>query len=339
MVLSPKGETRSAKIERLLLSRRKFTSIGLECTRGGSTICHPELYFLASVPYASLSHSLFLVDCEGKGYGLAQFEKLPISLEEIPFHLMRHPGSAVKWQKLWLLKTFSSEQSRIFKTLKLSLKERLPILSAREIEEGLLKDEQLLDLLSLQDISSVKPILQKEFKISLGAPDILTVAMEDSSNRLVLAVVIAKIEDPNGSPEYDLQVVCSGAYSLSKSDWRKVGSRLFSHKHGFSNLEEIAKFLDKEFAQMEVLCLLRFKHLGRLYQFQRALNLIPGTRILGIENSRLVDRVLVKKIELNEEESTCVELSTGCAQWLLVDRFIVAGADWISYSDTFKEIL
>ena len=129
--LSLRGENKSVEIEKILLAKRRFTSIGIECTRGGSTICHPELHFLAAVPYASLVHSLFLVDCEEKGFGLAQFEKLPISLEEIPFHLMRHPGSAIRWQKLWLLKAFSTEQSRIFNTLRLSLKARMPILSSK----------------------------------------------------------------------------------------------------------------------------------------------------------------------------------------------------------------
>ena len=35
----------------LVLSRQHFTSIGLEFSRGTSTVCHPDLLLLSSIPF------------------------------------------------------------------------------------------------------------------------------------------------------------------------------------------------------------------------------------------------------------------------------------------------
>jgi len=331
--LSQFGNLSPTKIESMVLSKPTFSPIGLECSKGGSTVCHPNMLLLSSVSFASMAHSLFLVDCHGRGYGLAQFEKLPIALEEVPFHLLHHPSPAWKWQKLWFLKTFPTEQSRIFHTMKLSLMGKIPVLSSKEIESGLINNEHLGDLLSIQDASTVKRLLQKELGCSFEEPDLLTIAVDPGHQNVALAVIIGNLQAPEGTPDYDLQVVSSGPSLATGDSWRKIGSHYLLHKHGFANLHDVLRFLEEEFYSVELLCLLRFRYLSRLYRLQKAVNILPGSRIMGIENSRLVDRVLVKKVELEEEQRTCVEFSLGSPGWLLADRFAVASSEWTKYVD------
>jgi hypothetical protein len=329
--LSHGGSLDAAKIQDLVLSRQEFAPLGFEFSKGVNTVCHPDLPLLCSMPFGSMTHLLLLVDCEHRGYGVAQFERLPISLEETPLHFIHKPGTPWVWQKLWVLDSFPNEESRILQAHQLSLSCKIPILSSPELDDGVLSRQSLEQLLEIQDATGVRRTVERLFNLTLKEPELLTVTGTPGNIDHLLGMIVGNIQGLDGIPEFELQIVSPSHSHSTESHWRKIGMHLLSHRDGFESYAMARDYLASIIPGIPILCLLRFQFSSRLYRVQKASHLIPGVKVLGIENSKLVERTLLKKVSLPSNEQTCMEIETGEPSWFFADRLAVASKEWGQY--------
>ena len=297
-------ELGTAKVSVVSSQRGDSSSVRLTLEGLSPALFAAEATVYRGLPAGRKGPYVALVQCADVGYCLSLLESLPQASGQSPVFQARSLQKTWPWQKIWVVRGFSTMRTADHYLRYKSLMHQIPVLDMRvanaSMEEKELLDSLMRDLETLKRGQEIRQIVQAS-----DEPDFIFVQNPEMGGPLFGFTA----EEQGEVPVFRLLFASA---SLPRGDipagFRKVTSDLLMHEKGFSSQNEAREALAQSVPGRETVLLNRISLEGHLFQRSQIRWAFPMSYVVGMSALGKPGPVRVLEHEFTERPQTLMDV-------------------------------